>query len=1054
MTDVFRARLETALAGIYTFESELGGGGMSRTYLALEPSLDRRVVVKVLAPELLEGLSVERFKREVLMAAKLQHPHVVPVLASGDADGLPWFSMPFVAGESLRQRMLRGGIALDEAIGIMRDVARALAYAHSQGIVHRDIKPDNVLLSGGSATVTDFGIAKAISASRASGNATVLTQAGMAIGTPAYMAPEQVAADPNLDHRADLYAFGAMAYELLSGQQLFAGRTPARVLAAHLGEPPRNLLELQPALPSELAALVMLCLAKEPDARPADASVIVRMLDAVYSSSGASRTLPGSTPRVRLGRALATWAGVSAAVVGGVWAAREVLGLPDWALSGAVGIVLAGLPAVLATWWVQRTARRAASATPTQTPGGSLMPASTMATMAFKVSPHVSWTRTWRAGAVAIGALVLLVVGFVSTRALGIGPAASLIGQGAFRERETIIVADFRPPQNDSLIGTTVAEALRTDLAQSANLAVLTRATIRDLLDRMQRPRESAVYFPLAREIATREGARAIVDGEIVRLGTSYVLSARLVSSLDGKELATFRETAADDGSLVNAVGALSRSIRERVGESLKGIRRSVPLERVTTASLPALRKYVEATRLQTATGNVDRALPLLEEAVALDSTFAMAWRRIAVILNNDGSDPDRARAAAATAMRFRDRLSDEERAFTEAYYYTRGPEPDLTKALAAYEELLRRDSLNGTALNNVAVAYLTLRRYGDAASVLRRSLNATSVTGNNYLNLTYALATLGDSIAADSAAARFAGLMPDHADQGWTRALQAATRGNFDSVAAEARAILRAPRYRGQLSIAHNILFDVAARRGRPREALSQIVATRQAMLANASAVTMAATADSAFVAVYWDGNASEARSLLRRATVPATVAAVAPSARAWDGVLRTAALAEDTASARVALAGYLRDQSSFSDIRIHDDAMANAMVAIAAKRFDEGIAQLRVAIAQRASPDNVEALLMAMSHERAGRADSAIVWLQRAITTPSELGFTGGMIQPIAKRRLAELLDAKGDLRGALRYYEAFLADWTNPEPAQAAIVRTVKARVAELRAKLTPG
>jgi len=178
VTDVFRARLETALAGTYTFESELGGGGMSRTYLAHEPSLDRRVVVKVLAPELLEGLSVERFKREVLMAAKLQHPHVVPVLASGDADGLPWFSMPFVAGESLRQRMLRGGIALDEAIGIMRDVARALAYAHSQGIVHRDIKPDNVLLSGGSATVTDFGIAKAISASRASGNATVLTAGG------------------------------------------------------------------------------------------------------------------------------------------------------------------------------------------------------------------------------------------------------------------------------------------------------------------------------------------------------------------------------------------------------------------------------------------------------------------------------------------------------------------------------------------------------------------------------------------------------------------------------------------------------------------------------------------------------------------------------------------------------------------------------------------------------------------------------------------------------------------------------------------------------------
>ena len=144
--------------------------------------------------------------------------------------------------------------------------------------------------------------------------------------------------------------------------------------------------------------------------------------------------------------------------------------------------------------------------------------------------------------------VLLLVAGFLVTRALGIGPAASLIGKGSFGERETIVVADFRPPQDDSLIGTTVAEALRTDLAQSANLSVLTRATVRDILDRMQRPRESVVYFPLAREIATREGARGIVDGEIVRLGTSYVLSARLVSPIDAQELATFRETAKDDG--------------------------------------------------------------------------------------------------------------------------------------------------------------------------------------------------------------------------------------------------------------------------------------------------------------------------------------------------------------------------------------------------------------------------------------------------------------------------------------------------------------------------
>ena len=1055
MTDPFRSRLEQALGDTYTFESELGGGGMSRTYLAYERSLDRRVVVKVLAPELLEGLSVERFKREVLMAAKLQHPHVVPVLSSGDADGLPWFSMPFVAGESLRLRMLRGPIPLDEAMGILRDVARALAYAHGQGIVHRDIKPDNVLLSGGSATVTDFGIAKAISASRGGTTTTALTQAGMAIGTPAYMAPEQVAADPNLDHRADLYAFGAMAYELLAGEQMFAGRTPARVLAAHLGEVPRNVLELQPATPTELAALIMQCLAKEPDARPADANAIVRQLDAVYTSGGASGLLRAVIPRLRLARALAIWGAIAVVVVGGVWAAREFMGLPDWALSGAVGIVLAGLPAVLGTWWVQRAVARVTTSTPTLTPGGSMMPAGTMATIALKASPHVSWTRTWRAGAISIGALVLLVSAFVATRALGVGPAASLIGKGAFGERETIVVADFRPPQDDSLIGTTVGEALRTDLAQSANLAVLTRATVRDILDRMQRPRESVVYFPLAREIATREGARAIVDGEIVRLGTSYVISARLVSSLDGLELATFRETAQSEGALVTAVGELSRSIRERVGESLKGIRRTSPLERVTTSSLPALRKYVEATQLQSATGNDERALQLLEEAVALDSTFAMAWRRLSVILNNSRQNAPRAREAVSTAMRFRDRLSDEERAFTEAYYYTRGPEPDLAKAIAAYEEVLSRDSTNSTALNNISVTYLELRRYDDAATALRRSVTVPSATGTNHANLVATLLALRDTAGADSAAAAFAARLPGHRDLWKARGAAVYAKGRLDSAAAEARAVVRASRSRSQTQFARGWLSDHAARRGRPLEWMANLAAMYELQFAGARTGTAAmwATADSAMVAAFWEGNAGQARALLKRATAPAVVSPIAPSQRAWFSILRVATYAEDTTAARIAYAGYARDQSTSAMMRAHDDAIAKAYVAISSKRFDEGIAQLRLAIAERASPDREESFLMAMSHERAGRPDSAITWLERAIATPSD-GTGDGTYLPVAKRRLAELLDAKGDLRGALRHYEAFLADWTNPEPEQATTVRTVKARVAELRAKLAPG
>ncbi len=1055
MSDSFRARLERALSGIYTFESELGGGGMSRTYLAREQSLDRRVVVKVLAPELLEGLSIERFKREVLMAAKLQHPHVVPVLASGDADGLPWFSMPFVEGESLRQRMQRGLPPLDEAMGILRDVGRALAYAHSHGIVHRDIKPDNVLLSGGSATVTDFGIAKAISASRTRGTHTTLTQAGMAIGTPAYMAPEQAAADPDLDHRADLYAFGAMAYELLTGEQVFGDRTPARVLAAHLGEAPRDVRELQPSLPAELAELVMQCLAKDPDARPRDAGTMVRQLDAVYTSGGSAGALTTAAPPVRLGRALATWATIAAVVLGAAWAATEFVGLPDWALAGAVGVTLAGLPAVLATWWVQRAARRATTATPTLTPGGTMLPASTMATMALRVSPHVSWTRTWRAGAAAVGAFALLVTAFVSTRALGIGPAASLMSKGSFGDRETVVVADFRPPADDSLIGTTVAEALRTDLAQSANLAVLTRATVRDILDRMQRPRESTVYFPLAREIATREGARAIVDGEIVKLGTSYVISARLVSALDGAELLTFRETARDEAALVPSVGALSRSIRERVGESLKGIRRTSPLERVTTASLPALRKYVEATQLQATTGEETRALQLLEEAVALDSTFAMAWRRIAVIINNAGPGSPRAREAIETAMRFRDRLSDEERAFTDAYYYTRGPAPDYAKAMAAYEEVLRRDSTNTTALNNLSVMYQQLRRYDEAAALLRRSFMASTASGSNFTNALLVQMARRDTAGIDSVAALFASRLPNNNNLWEARSSAAHIRGLVDSAVVEARVLARAPQPGRQSLVTRAWMSDWSARRGRPKETLEYLKEMRKVQWAHvgAAAAVMPILADSAFVTVFWGGDAGTATAMLRRAIAPAAIADVPPVERQWESVLLAAAYVGDSISARVAHEGYVRDKSSTVPLRAFYDARVNAYLAIASAQHEAAITQLRLAVAQRASPDNEEAFLMAMSHERAGRPDSAIVWLERTLTTPSD-GFNDGVYYPAARRRLAELFDARGDLREAIRYYEAFLADWTQPEPEQAEVVRMVQARVAALRGRLAPG
>src|SRR5688572_27625535 len=284
-----REQLQQTLGSSYTLERELGGGGMSRVFLAEESALGRKVVIKVLPPEIAAGVSVERFRREIQLAARLQHPHIVPVLSSGEMEGVPYYTMPFVEGESVRARLARSGaLSITEAIGILRDVAKALAYAHERGIVHRDIKPDNVLLSGGSATVADFGIAKAIAAARADGDTGVatLTQIGSSLGTPAYMAPEQAAADPSTNHRADIYAFGCMAYELLAGRPPFVAKNPQRLLAAQMSDDPESILQHRADTPPQLADLVMRCLVKDADDRPQSARELVQVVDTVTSDGG------------------------------------------------------------------------------------------------------------------------------------------------------------------------------------------------------------------------------------------------------------------------------------------------------------------------------------------------------------------------------------------------------------------------------------------------------------------------------------------------------------------------------------------------------------------------------------------------------------------------------------------------------------------------------------------------------------------------------------------------------------------------------------------------
>ncbi len=291
MTANLRDQLQQLLGSTYTIERELGGGGMSRVFIATETALGRKVVVKVLPPEVAAGVKVERFKREIQFLARLHHPHIVPLLAAGGDGVLSYYVMPFMQGESLRARLLRRGILpTGEAVRTLREVASALSFAHQNAIVHRDIKPDNVLLVSGSAMVSDFGVAKALSVSTGDGDPNALTSLGVALGTPSYIAPEQATADPTTDHRADLYSFGAMAYELLSGKTPFSAKTPTAMLAAHISEQPTPLITRRPDVPPALASLVMQCLEKSADRRPQTADEIMKMLDEVVLTRDDART--------------------------------------------------------------------------------------------------------------------------------------------------------------------------------------------------------------------------------------------------------------------------------------------------------------------------------------------------------------------------------------------------------------------------------------------------------------------------------------------------------------------------------------------------------------------------------------------------------------------------------------------------------------------------------------------------------------------------------------------------------------------------------------------
>ncbi|MGH7649347.1 MAG: protein kinase domain-containing protein, partial [Gemmatimonadaceae bacterium] len=307
--------LQAALGARYRIERELGQGGMATVYLAEDLKHHRQVAIKVLRHELAVSVGPARFTQEVEIAARLQHPHILPLLDSGNEGGILYYVMPYVDGESLRERLTREGeLPVPEAVRLLSEIADALTHAHAQGVVHRDIKPENVMVLGRHALVMDFGVAKALTDATAQNR---ITTAGVALGTPAYMAPEQATADTHLDHRVDIYALGIVGYELLTGRTPFGGGSAQQVLAAQVTQQPEPVSTHRPTVSPALQQIVMRCLAKRPADRWQSSDAVLAELEKLMTpTEGVTPAETRPTAAVQRGRRRIWWGvGIAALVL-------------------------------------------------------------------------------------------------------------------------------------------------------------------------------------------------------------------------------------------------------------------------------------------------------------------------------------------------------------------------------------------------------------------------------------------------------------------------------------------------------------------------------------------------------------------------------------------------------------------------------------------------------------------------------------------------------------------------------------------------------------------
>jgi eukaryotic-like serine/threonine-protein kinase len=756
------------------------------------------------------------------------------------------------------------------------------------------------------------------------------------------------------------------------------------------------------------------------------------------------------------------------------------IGLPDWVPATSLVLLLVGLPIVLATALVQeggpavvpgrRSEDPASSRSESLARGPSAAPTAAAPAPARQLKATLfTWPRAITGGVLAFAALGLAASGFMGMRALGVGPAATLVSAGMLEKQGRVVLADFTSRASDPALALALTEALRADLSQSAVLEVASRNEVASLLRRMEREPDEAVTAAVARELAIRGGMKAVISGEVSTVGQSYILTAEIAAAQEGNVLASFRETAADSTQLIPAIDRLSKSIREKVGESLRSVRQSPYLMAITTPSLPALKKLVQAYDAENR-GESERALSLLTEAIELDPAFAAAHRKRAAILGNFGRMAESV-AALEAALEHPGRLTDYERYHAEGLHaFNTG---DQSRALTAYRTLLEMDPGDAAALNNISLVYVTQGDWTRARDALQRGVeinlraveSGKPVFGPTFTGLGLARWNLGDRAGARAAVDLLEAQDPEHPFIPLNRAGYAAAELDLATAQAELARFVRDRSGSPYLQvIGRRTLVAVAATRGRLGEALEQSARAAEIQEREGQTWEDGGLGDGIRIALLHAmgrGDPAAGRRALAEYRARFPVESLAAEDVPYLALVTAYAAVGQVDSAR-AVADRLSTEPVdwYARSQPYAEAGAEAAIALTEGRLVDAIRSYRRAHEQIPTCPGCFLAPLGMALQAEGQSDSAIAvltryveadWADRTIGFPVLVDGDYLYLGPVLER-LAELHEERGQRDRAAEYHRRLEELWRDADPELQPRVQAARRALARLAQERT--